>query len=153
MKSSTPDLLNAAKVVVQRFMYARVGYAGGLSFADLSTLTGIKENRLYKMRAGAVTPGIGELVALMRHLGPEFTNQLIALAGQGGAHFLDGDGCPLKAAEATSEFEHTVLAALTDERSPGRIDHLEEPLVLEKAQRAAPLVNAVASRRRLSEVA
>ncbi len=150
MKSSTPDLLNAARVVVQRFMYARVGYAGGLSFADLSTLTGIKENRLYKMRAGTVTPGIGELVALMRHLGPEFTNQLIALAGQGGAHALDGDGCPMQASEAVLDFAHTVTAALADD---GRIDHREEAVCVEKAQRAAPLVNAVASRRRLSEVA
>lgn len=150
MKTRPPISLDAAKAILSREMYRRVGLGCEFSFAEISARTGITENRLYHMRSGQVTPGIHEILSLMAVLGPGLSNALLRAVGQGGAHWIDGDGCPVQASAAVQGFALTVTEALADD---GRIDHREMAVCIEKAQHAAPLVSAVANSQALAEAA
>jgi hypothetical protein len=133
-----------ARAAISAAMSDQVGLHRPWSIARLSEATGISTDLLKAYRSGTALPGATNLLLLVSALGPRFANGCLSVAGLGGAHRIAEPSCVFQAHRAASNMVNEIAAALSDDLTPGRIDHREEPAIRAAAATAAPILVAYA---------
>lgn len=117
--------LLAHDLVAERFTDAlrrHVGLGKVFSVGGLAEATGIKHRTIASYHEGQATPGLDKLLAIFAALGPRFADEVLAMAGLGGAKALPrgtADSFALNA-ELTR-----VTAMIGEHLRDGRVDHRE----------------------------
>ena len=114
--------LDIAQRTMASAMNSHVGQGRAWSVEGLSQTTGIPVSSLKAYRAGEQTPGLHYFLRLSSALGPEFTNQVLAPIGIGGAHWLDNDEVHSLGLSAKAS---GLAAMICEHAEDGRIDHRE----------------------------
>lgn len=82
--------------------------------------------------SGDTEPSPRKLFALEQLLGEQFVRDLLAEIGYAGAFKVGAaKKCPHEHAALMAKALTALLDALADERSPGRVDHLESPRIIQ----------------------
>lgn len=131
-----------AKATLARAMSQHVGREHPISFEALEVLTGISVSTLRSYDEGRATSGLSWTMRLFCALGPGFTNQVIALAGLGGAERLQvGELKPTALAAQIS----TCLAELLHRLADGELTHKERADMAPRLRQLAVEAEAAAS--------
>lgn len=103
-------------------MWAHVGHGRSWSMEALAVATGIPVTTLKAYRSGDATPTLPNLTLLFGTLGPEFVDQILALAGMGGVRRLDdAQVSPLLLGARAAALSALICRHMED----GVIDHRE----------------------------
>ena len=116
-----------------------VGRGRPYSAESLAEATGIPERTIRSYQMGDATPGLANLLALIRCLGGVFAAACLEDAGVAAVLMQDDlEADPRELATAQAESLAKLVAALED----GRIDHTEAPELLALARRLMPMLAA-----------
>ena len=116
-----------------------VGRGQPYSAESLAEATGIPERTIRSYQMGHATPGLTNLLALIRCLGGVFAGAILEDAGVAAVLVRDDlDADPRELATLKAESLARLVAALED----GRIDHTEAPELLALARRLMPMLAA-----------
>lgn len=117
------------KIAAAVFADAFSGYVGlgRLSIEDLAGATDIPARTLRSYQSGEATPGLLNLLRIACVLPASFSNDLIALAGLGGARRLDGEAKSVATVGAAMADELRIICGTLED---GRIDHKERAVLL-----------------------
>lgn len=114
-----------------------VGRGKALSCEQVSEKSGVPLRTVRSYHGGQATPGLAGLLSLLSVLPPSFANELLALAGLGGAAANSARAADSYVLNASlTDFAAQIGAHLKD----GRIDHRELREELEKAKEVSDVL-------------
>ena len=120
-----------------------VGRGRPYSAESLAEATGIPERTIRSYRMGHATPGLVNLLALIRCLGGVFAGAILEDAGVAAVLLQDDlDTDPRELATRYERDGADELARLVAALEDGRIDHTEAPELLTLARRLMPMLAA-----------
>lgn len=125
--------------VIEDALRLRVGRGRRHSFASLSDATGIPTRTLESYVQGA-TPGLPALLSLCCVLGPGFTSDILAVAGQAAQDAACDDPEHMRVLAALGG----LTAKLADAVADGHVDHREAAQLRPVAQRLIEMLEPMA---------
>jgi hypothetical protein len=140
----TDGALTGQQIIRRSFATALRLYVGRgrpISVVALSETTGIPEATLKTYVAETASPGLENLLALMRELPPGFADSVLGLIGLAASPI---DPRPRHPAGVLADMAGGV-ALFAEAMRDGRIDHLEEVQIAAEARRVAAELQALAA--------
>lgn len=129
----------------------QVGFGKRFSVVDMASKTQAEHGTHKNYHEKPNCPNLSNFLRNLIVLGPEYGNQILALAGYSLVPTGAGAGCHFELNEKVMQFAVRLAEALTDERSPGAIDHIEELDLDALVAAMKPHVDAVHAKARTKE--